>query len=378
MSSGRSANLARDEELARRMQEEEDHIQLQSNPFMSAMAQQMASFGMGSSRPSGRTRSRRAGGGRTRHGNREQDFVNEMMAQVFMAMSGGGGQLVFGGGEDQPGMDLMRRELTAEDYDRLLQLDPQKNEGASHDEVNTLPVFTFGAAPAASSSSSSSTAILGRKRPRSNVWMSAAGVEVVDLASSQEQDKREEGEGIDGGGGGGEAGLECEQSEPITPHTHTRHVRLRGSLSGSKSSHPINLAADDGERDMASLGNGDGNGNGNGDGVGDGVGGSGERIVVLLVDTPTAKDAAAASKARGGDVQQREEDGKEDKQEARQEEEEEEEEKCCICMAAYERGEELMRLPCFHCFHSECSRKWLVVKASCPVCNERLDLGYAP
>ncbi|XP_076920805.1 E3 ubiquitin protein ligase RIE1-like [Bidens hawaiensis] len=42
---------------------------------------------------------------------------------------------------------------------------------------------------------------------------------------------------------------------------------------------------------------------------------------------------------------------------------------CCICLCDYEDGEQLLLLPCNHHFHSTCIRKWLRLKASCPVCK---------
>ncbi|XP_021986117.1 E3 ubiquitin protein ligase RIE1 [Helianthus annuus] len=42
---------------------------------------------------------------------------------------------------------------------------------------------------------------------------------------------------------------------------------------------------------------------------------------------------------------------------------------CCICLCQYEDGEQLLLLPCDHHFHSTCIVKWLMLKATCPLCK---------
>mmetsp|Transcript_106715 Transcript_106715/g.299891 ORF Transcript_106715/g.299891 Transcript_106715/m.299891 type:complete len:281 (-) Transcript_106715:412-1254(-) len=42
---------------------------------------------------------------------------------------------------------------------------------------------------------------------------------------------------------------------------------------------------------------------------------------------------------------------------------------CAICLEDFCDGEEIMRLPCLHRFHSSCSRDWLRRQARCPFCN---------
>jgi Ring finger domain len=40
---------------------------------------------------------------------------------------------------------------------------------------------------------------------------------------------------------------------------------------------------------------------------------------------------------------------------------------CAICHDTYERGEEVVELPCDHCFHEDCIMKWLRSHHTCPV-----------
>lgn len=42
---------------------------------------------------------------------------------------------------------------------------------------------------------------------------------------------------------------------------------------------------------------------------------------------------------------------------------------CCVCLEAFEPGEDLRVLPCFHQFHVICIDKWLGIRAECPVCK---------
>jgi hypothetical protein len=42
---------------------------------------------------------------------------------------------------------------------------------------------------------------------------------------------------------------------------------------------------------------------------------------------------------------------------------------CNICLGDHETGEELMRLPCFHQFHTGCITRWIETKAVCPSCR---------
>mmetsp|Transcript_37797 Transcript_37797/g.59830 ORF Transcript_37797/g.59830 Transcript_37797/m.59830 type:complete len:207 (+) Transcript_37797:53-673(+) len=42
---------------------------------------------------------------------------------------------------------------------------------------------------------------------------------------------------------------------------------------------------------------------------------------------------------------------------------------CEFCLEEYAAGDELMRLPCMHCFHSQCVAPWLRKACTCPVCQ---------
>lgn len=46
--------------------------------------------------------------------------------------------------------------------------------------------------------------------------------------------------------------------------------------------------------------------------------------------------------------------------------------KCAICLAEYEEGDSVKRLPCTHLFHSECVSKWLKVNKICPCCKQSI------
>mmetsp|Transcript_21213 Transcript_21213/g.27395 ORF Transcript_21213/g.27395 Transcript_21213/m.27395 type:complete len:234 (-) Transcript_21213:179-880(-) len=43
--------------------------------------------------------------------------------------------------------------------------------------------------------------------------------------------------------------------------------------------------------------------------------------------------------------------------------------KCLVCQHEYENQEKLRRLPCGHCFHSECVDQWLLQTDLCPYCR---------
>jgi hypothetical protein len=43
--------------------------------------------------------------------------------------------------------------------------------------------------------------------------------------------------------------------------------------------------------------------------------------------------------------------------------------KCLVCQFPYETAECLRRLPCGHCFHTDCVDQWLMSKDCCPYCR---------
>ncbi|EOX96697.1 hypothetical protein QUC31_005705 [Theobroma cacao] len=47
-------------------------------------------------------------------------------------------------------------------------------------------------------------------------------------------------------------------------------------------------------------------------------------------------------------------------------------ERCVICQMRYKRGEQQMKLPCKHVYHSQCITKWLSINKICPVCNNEV------
>ncbi|THD28410.1 hypothetical protein D915_000756 [Fasciola hepatica] len=46
---------------------------------------------------------------------------------------------------------------------------------------------------------------------------------------------------------------------------------------------------------------------------------------------------------------------------------------CAICVRSYEIGETCATLPCFHIFHAQCIREWLLKQATCPICRRSID-----
>jgi Ring finger domain len=46
------------------------------------------------------------------------------------------------------------------------------------------------------------------------------------------------------------------------------------------------------------------------------------------------------------------------------------EHKCLVCQCEYEGSDELRRLPCGHCFHTDCVDQWLKGKDACPYCRQ--------
>jgi hypothetical protein len=46
--------------------------------------------------------------------------------------------------------------------------------------------------------------------------------------------------------------------------------------------------------------------------------------------------------------------------------------KCLVCQCDYEKDEGLRRLPCGHCFHTDCVDQWLTTKDFCPYCRQTI------
>ena len=47
---------------------------------------------------------------------------------------------------------------------------------------------------------------------------------------------------------------------------------------------------------------------------------------------------------------------------------------CCVCLCDYEKGDDLITLPCLHTFHKDCITQWLgKQKPTCPVCKAFVD-----
>jgi hypothetical protein len=43
--------------------------------------------------------------------------------------------------------------------------------------------------------------------------------------------------------------------------------------------------------------------------------------------------------------------------------------RCMVCLEEPQAGEVLRSLPCHHKYHKHCIDKWLVIKATCPICQ---------
>lgn len=51
----------------------------------------------------------------------------------------------------------------------------------------------------------------------------------------------------------------------------------------------------------------------------------------------------------------------------------EEEPQCSICLCEYEKGDNLVTLPCKHLFHDDCITSWTDNNTRCPLCNSDLE-----
>lgn len=53
-------------------------------------------------------------------------------------------------------------------------------------------------------------------------------------------------------------------------------------------------------------------------------------------------------------------------------------EKCAICQFEYEFGDQIISLPCTHCFHNHCGAEWLLNHSKlCPICKHDV-MGQKP
>ena len=46
-----------------------------------------------------------------------------------------------------------------------------------------------------------------------------------------------------------------------------------------------------------------------------------------------------------------------------------EQDKCVICLEQFKVGDEVLRIPCIHLFHSKCICKWFKNHNNCPICK---------
>jgi len=51
-------------------------------------------------------------------------------------------------------------------------------------------------------------------------------------------------------------------------------------------------------------------------------------------------------------------------------------ETCCICLESFKEGDSIIRLPCFHIFHSAEISKWLLKNHRCPLCQTSILRGF--
>ena len=51
---------------------------------------------------------------------------------------------------------------------------------------------------------------------------------------------------------------------------------------------------------------------------------------------------------------------------------------CPICLEKFNISEETLQMPCKHCFHEECLKKWLSTDNTCPVCRQVLEDSNEP
>jgi Ring finger domain len=61
-----------------------------------------------------------------------------------------------------------------------------------------------------------------------------------------------------------------------------------------------------------------------------------------------------------------------DDEDAQMEDIDDSELKCLVCQFTYEKGDQLRRLPCGHCFHKDCVDQWLQTKDCCAYCRQSI------
>ena len=51
---------------------------------------------------------------------------------------------------------------------------------------------------------------------------------------------------------------------------------------------------------------------------------------------------------------------------------------CTVCHTEFEAEEEVVQLPCEHCFHEDCILPWLELHHTCPICRAELPSEPLP
>ena len=313
------ATIDSDAQIARQLQDEEDaHRAPPIAPFPiplpRARRARVSPRGVGLGRRVANTR-------RRRREDDDEDYIpyNEdmddnnffgigmpnFMANIIAAVSAGVGQprmhIPEFSNVDPRIREMMGRDLTANDYAELLELDERKaNDAASSTEIESLPVFQYskskGKDKNATASSSSSSSSSG-----SSSSIGSNSGNVIDLVDDT----------------------------PIKRPFKKKKLEMKEDDKG----------------------------------------------VIDLCDVSSQTPDADSSVDVDADVDVDKEAKKDEKYQNDDEEDDDDDEgdKCCICLGMFESGDELMRLPCFHTFHSDCGKNWLKVKASCPICNEWID-----
>ena len=46
---------------------------------------------------------------------------------------------------------------------------------------------------------------------------------------------------------------------------------------------------------------------------------------------------------------------------------------CQVCLCNYDDGDEVITMPCTHCFHSDCVSTWLKDHSTCPICKMEIE-----